>query len=105
MWTEQFGPRDVVIEQGELSKNFYIVRRGEVEVVRQAEGQERRLAILGDGDCFGEEALLRDQPRNATVRATQPTLLYVLGEKDFRAALAASESLREELQKVLFERQ
>ena len=105
MWTEQHSAGETVIRQGELSKNFYIVRRGEVEVYRTIEGQERRLAILGEGDCFGEEALLRDQPRNATIRATRPTLLYVLGEKDFKAALAASESLREELQKVLFERQ
>jgi putative ABC transport system ATP-binding protein len=105
MWTEQHSPGETVLRQGELSKNFYIVRRGEVEVYRTVDGQERRVAVLGEGDCFGEEALLRDRPRNATIRTTHPTLLYVLGEQDFRDALAASESLREELQKVLFERQ
>jgi putative ABC transport system ATP-binding protein len=105
MWTEQHAAGETIIRQGELSKNFYILRRGEVEVFRTIDGQERRLAILGEGECFGEEALLKDQPRSATIRTSRPSLLYVLGEQDFRDALARSESLREELQKVLFERQ
>ena len=41
----------------------------------------------------------------ATVRTTEESLLYVLGEEDFQEAVEASESLREELAKVLFERQ
>ena len=54
--------------------------------------------------CFGEEALLTGNPRNATIRVSVPTILYVLGEKDFKEAVNSSESLREELRKVLFER-
>jgi putative ABC transport system ATP-binding protein len=105
MWSEQHLGGEIIIREGELSKNFYIVRHGEVEVLRRADGQDRHVVTLGVGSCFGEEALLRDRPRNATVRTTRPSLLYVLGESDFRAALAASESLRQELQKALFERQ
>jgi putative ABC transport system ATP-binding protein len=105
MWTEQHGAGDVVIRQGDSGKNFYVVRQGEVEVVKQDGNGQRVVARLAQGNCFGEEALLKGQPRSATVRTTAPSVLYVLGEADFREALDASESLREELHKVLFERQ
>lgn len=105
MWTQQHNAGTIVIHQGELSKQLFIIRQGEVEVVREENGESKVLAILREGDCFGEEALLKSKPRNATVRTKKSTLLYVLGESDFRDAVTSSESLREELNKVLFERQ
>jgi putative ABC transport system ATP-binding protein len=105
MWTEEHAAGETIIRQGDAGKTFYVVRQGEVEVVKSAGGEERVVATLGAGSAFGEEALLTGNPRNATVRATKQTLLYVLGEDDFRQAVATSDSLREELHKVLFERQ
>ncbi|HEY2894170.1 MAG TPA: ATP-binding cassette domain-containing protein [Pirellulales bacterium] len=105
MWAEQHDAGEVVIRQGDAGKNFYIIRQGEVEVVREEDGKDRLVARLGEGNCFGEEALLTGKPRNATVRTADETLLYVLGEEDFQEAVEASESLRDELAKVLFERQ
>ena len=105
MWTQQHNAGTTVIYQGELSKQLFIIRQGEVEVIREENGESKVVNTLHEGDCFGEEALLKGQPRSATVRTTRPTLLYVLGEADFREALESSESLREELHKVLFERQ
>ena len=105
MWTQQHNPGATVIHQGELSKQLFIIRQGEVEVIREEDGETKVLSTLGEGDCFGEEALLKGKPRNATVRTKKSTLLYVLGESDFRDAITSSESLREELNKVLFERQ
>src|SRR5438477_8256749 len=104
MWAEQRIAGETVIREGEPGLNFYVIRQGEVEVVKE-DGEARVVATLGEGSCFGEEALLKGQPRNATVRTTKPTLLYVLGENDFREAIRSSESLRDELHKVLFERQ
>jgi putative ABC transport system ATP-binding protein len=105
MWTEQHNAGEIVIRQGDAGKHFYMIRDGEVEILRDEAGETRRLNTLKDGDFFGEEALLKGKPRNATVRATKPTVLYVLGEADFRDAVAKSESLLQELNKVLFERQ
>jgi putative ABC transport system ATP-binding protein len=105
MCAEQRAPGDVIVRQGDPGDKFYLIRQGEVAVVAEEDGEKRMLAQLTDGDFFGEQALLTGEPRNATVTATKTTLLYSLGKDDFRAALDASASLREELQKALFERQ
>ena len=97
---------EVIIKQGDQAAGFFVINRGKVEVVQDADGSNpQRLATLGEGDFFGEMALFEGFPRNATVRGTKQSLLYVLGEDDFRQAVASSDSLREELHKVLFERQ
>src|SRR5437773_1511901 len=91
MWTEQHSAGEIVIRQGDAGKHFYVIREGEVEILRDEDGETRVLNVLSAGDCFGEEALLKSKPRNATVRTTKPTVLYVLGEADFRDAVARSE--------------
>ena len=105
MQVEQQLAGDIITRQGEPGDKFYLIRSGKVAVVVDDGTQKRLAATLSDGDFFGEQALITGEPRNATVQATKNTLLYSLGKEDFQAALAQSATLREELQKVLFERQ
>lgn len=105
MWAEQHLAGVEVIRQSDPGETFYLIRHGQVEVSVEDPTGERRVATLGEGDCFGEWALLNKQLRNATVRTTKSTLLYALGKVDFLAALEKSASFREELQKALFDRQ
>ncbi len=105
MWAEQRVAGDVIFRQGDAGENFYVVRQGSVDVVRESDGQEQVINTLGAGRCFGEEALLTGNPRNATIRVAQASVLYVLGKEDFQEAVSASDSLREELRKALFDRQ
>jgi NADH dehydrogenase len=76
---EHFEPGEVIFERGDVGDRLYVIRKGEVEVVRDG----ARLALLGAGDYFGEMALLSSAPRNATVRATQPADILAINKGDF----------------------
>ena len=56
---------DPVFRQGDTNADrFYIVEGGAMKVTSEAAGT---LAVLGEGECFGETAILTGAPRNATV--------------------------------------
>jgi putative ABC transport system ATP-binding protein len=98
MTKRHYLPGDVVIQQGDIGHELFLVSDGGVRVERS--GQE--VARLGPGEFFGELALLSGNPRNASVIATDPLETYVLGEADFRAAMDQSESFRDQLRRVYF---
>ncbi len=84
-------PGQDVLTQGEPGRAFYVLARGEVEVLRQkANEPEVLLAKLADGAIFGEMALVSAQPRSATVRATSDADLL---EIDAEALAAAASSV------------
>jgi putative ABC transport system ATP-binding protein len=102
---EQFPAGTVIVRQGDPGDKFYIIRKGTAAVsVQDAQGT-RTVATLKERDFFGEAALLTGAPRNATVTASEPVDLYVLGKDDFEAVIQASASFSEQLRKVLFQRQ
>ncbi len=81
---------DVIIKQGQDGDFYYIINRGRCKVTRQSRtGQEITLAELGDGDAFGEEALLSAAKRNATVTMVTDGILMRLSKEDFDELLKA----------------
>jgi putative ABC transport system ATP-binding protein len=100
MMRKQFMPNEVIIREGDVGEELFLISEGEVEVDR--EGHE--VARLGPGDFFGELSLMSGNPRNATVVATKPVDTYVLGKPDFDAAIEASAGFREQLRRVYFAR-
>ena len=82
--------RDVVVE-GDRGDKFYIIARGRVEVLQCDDGgASRRIRVLEDGDNFGELALLRDEPRVATIRTIVPSTFLSLQRKHFQSLLNRS---------------
>ncbi len=82
--SEHFEPGENIFAEGDFGDRLYVVRKGEVEVLREGV----RLAVLGAGDYFGEMALLASRPRNATVRAVKPTDVLAVAKGDFSKLLA-----------------
>jgi hypothetical protein len=96
---------EVIVRQGGPADKFFVVVDGEVEVVREEDGQEQQLAgSLGQGSFFGEQAIMRDTPRNATVRAVKPTTLLAMDRDTFRNLIAESLGTTENFDQVIQQR-
>jgi ATP-binding cassette subfamily B protein len=91
--TEQISEDRDIIHEGDSGDRFYILVRGKAEVLKGG----NRVAVLNDGDHFGEIALLSDQPRNATVRSLTPCVCLTLQRAQFRAMLDRNAPLRERI--------
>ncbi len=80
---------DDIIVQGEKGDYYYIIKSGRVAVLKKKKGESsaRQVAILEEGQGFGEEALIRDDPRNATCRAIEETTVYAIDKVDFDKCL------------------
>jgi MFS family permease len=74
---------DELIRAGDHGDRFYVVDKGEVEILVDGEPPRRE----GEGSYFGEIALLRDVPRTATVRAATDADLFALDRDDFLPAV------------------
>lgn len=85
----RFEAGDTVIRQGDSGDYFYIVRDGHCRVtcVTRSKPDGIRLADLGPGSGFGEEALISDKERNATVTMTTAGTLMRLSKQDFNELL------------------
>jgi CRP/FNR family transcriptional regulator, cyclic AMP receptor protein len=87
--TRRYAKDDVVFHADESGDVFCLIREGQVKVTMiSPEGKEIILSLLGPGDFFGEMALLDDEPRSATVMATEPLELVTIWRSDFLQILA-----------------
>ena len=68
----------VISSQGDPAREVYVVREGEVSVLRRRDGAEEELRVCGRGSCIGEVAVLGKLPRTASVVARGPARLLVL---------------------------
>lgn len=79
----QVGAGEVVVAQGDVGDEFFMIESGELQVAQDGHDVRR----LGPGDSFGEVALLHSIPRTATVSAVQPSSLLSLDHEIFVATV------------------
>lgn len=80
-----YTPGDYVFRRGELGERMYFVSKGRVEILTADDIEIK--ATLGEGDFFGEMALLFHQPRTASARAAEYCDLYYLDRSTFDRVL------------------
>lgn len=90
MQTQSVEAGEIVVRQGGPADKYFIVTDGELEVIRETDGREEVVATLGPGQFFGDAAIVRDQPREMTVRATKPTSMLAIERDQFRDVAAQS---------------
>ncbi len=94
---------NLVIEGKERNK-FFIIAQGQVEVLSKgAHGSDLRLALLTEGEFFGESDLVSETPSEVTVRTITPCIFLTLSRKRLEEALAVRPSLENEFSKIIAE--
>ncbi len=84
-YRQRLAAGEVLFQENDPGNAFYIVLSGAVEVVSETLNQQ--LSVLAAGKSFGELSLMLGVPRSATVRALEPTLLFVINQFGFQQLL------------------
>jgi CRP-like cAMP-binding protein len=74
---------ELVFEEGERGDHFYIIVRGDVELRKRSGNGHKRLAVLREGQAFGEMALLNQTPRSATAQALVDSYMLSISRASF----------------------
>jgi CRP/FNR family transcriptional regulator, cyclic AMP receptor protein len=90
----------VLTQQGKSAREFFVLLEGNADVSKDG----RRINQLGDGDFFGEIALISRSPRTATVTATTPVRALVITDRSFRRLLEESPQIQLKVLEALAER-
>jgi len=101
-------PGEFVIIQNEMAEEMFFIERGQVDVYAptrgsqdaNAEGSQVIIATLGEGDFFGEAALLDNVPRTASCRAASFCDVLVLKASDFHRVRQKNEDFHSHLESV-----
>lgn len=83
---KKFRQGEKIIAEGEPGDHYYIIKEGRASVISKGE----EIARIKVGDGFGEEAIMRDKSRNATITALTDMTVFSLDKADFNTLLEAS---------------
>ena len=98
-----YAPGDYIFRQGDPACDFYVIEHGEVDILVYNDDlkEEEVVAVLGPGDFFGEAALIKNRPRNASVRARDNVMVVVMGRRLFSEISSNLSPLRDAIAKAI----
>ena len=102
---KRFPKNAIVFSRGDESDSLYIVRSGKVKaIIHDEEGREIVLAVIGEGEYFGEMGVLDGVPRSATIVTQEPTEMLVIRRNEFKKLLSANPDMALNLIAVVLQR-
>ena len=102
--TEEVQLGGFLIREGQDKQKFFIVASGQAEVIsRGIHGEELRIALLSEGEYFGEADLLSDLPSGITVRSITPGVFFTLQSSELENIIREVPDFREQFQKAVDE--
>ena len=81
VYEKEFFEGEIIFKEGEIGDEIYLIEEGEVEIFKEIEGKEKRIAILKEGEVFGEMSALDGKPRSASARALKDTVLRIMNRE------------------------
>jgi EAL domain-containing protein (putative c-di-GMP-specific phosphodiesterase class I) len=101
---EVFKGGQQIFNAGDAGDCAYLIEKGAVEILGMHQGRECRISLMGKGEMFGEVALIDRQPRTATARAVEDTVLVPVTRKLVEGLLEKSDPILHHLLLVILER-
>ncbi len=102
--TKAFNSGEIVIAEGTKGTSAFVILSGNAEVIKRWGDREVVIAILGEGQVFGEMGLIEDHPRSATVKASSELKVRLIDRDHFNELLRTKPSVLIPILKSLFER-
>lgn len=84
---KQLQPGEVLFNEGDRGEIMYLIREGKIKITKGKGDEEKTLAVLKEGDFFGEMAIIDGSPRSAGAVAVTPVSLLVIDKESFKAKL------------------
>ena len=94
----------MIFSENEPGKELYIIQKGSIKITKIVDNKEVMLAILREGDIFGEMALLENKPRSASAIAYEDSTLLAVNRENFKMMVANQPQLITKLTTLLAER-
>ena len=101
---EVFANGQVIFSHGDMGDCAYLIEEGSVEILVNKPDGEHRIRLIGQGELFGEVTLIDYQPRTATVRAVERTVLVPIPRTMMEVLLQQSDPVIRHILLVILER-
>lgn len=96
---------DEIIKEGDAGDKIYLIAEGKVDVSKLGKRNNKvQLAVLGSGNYFGEEALVADSSRSASVRAVSACIFLTLSDGEFQKLLDELPAMRDAITAIIEQR-
>ncbi|MCX6853295.1 MAG: cyclic nucleotide-binding domain-containing protein [Verrucomicrobia bacterium] len=85
-----YEPEDVLIREGDDNDHLFLILRGQIEVLHDVDGVDKRVAVLEGGDSLGEVSVFDPGPASATVRAVTAAEVWLITKDNLDELHAAN---------------
>ncbi len=94
----------IIVRQGDSGDCMFAIQKGQIEVVRRGKDGDVRVAVLEEGEIFGEMAIFEREARSATVRALGEVRVLTVDKKTFLRRVQEDPSLAFNLVRMMSRR-
>lgn len=101
---ERYGAGRTVFNEGDIGEHAYLIERGKISISGVRRGEYQQIAVMGEGEMFGEIALIDQRPRTATATAMEETTLIPIARQHVFDKLKQSDPLMSYLLEVVVDR-
>ncbi|TFG97841.1 MAG: cyclic nucleotide-binding domain-containing protein, partial [Calditrichales bacterium] len=90
---KEYKDGETIFHEGDVGDCMYVLQQGQVEVFREVDGKSIRLAILNEGEFFGEMSIFDREVRSASIRAIGDVRALTIDKKNFLRRIHEDPSL------------